>query len=147
MTTSVVFYEKPGCVSNAKQKAVLRAHGIELRVKNLLAEPWTVARLRPFFGTLPVREWLNPTAPRIKQGEVQPERLDEATALALMVEDPLLIRRPLIEADCGCGCGFEPGPLLTALGVDLAADQDLQSCSQTGPDPHCDLPTAEVGAR
>ncbi|NEV60615.1 ArsC/Spx/MgsR family protein [Thiorhodococcus minor] len=147
MTTSVVFYEKPGCISNAKQKAILRAHGIELSVKNLLAEPWTAERLRPFLGARPVRDWVNPTAPRVKQGEVRPEALDEPTALALMVDDPLLIRRPLIEADCGRGCGFEPGPLLTALGVDLDASQDLQSCSQTGPDPHCDLPTAEATAR
>lgn len=147
MTRSVVFYEKPGCISNAKQKALLRAHGLELHVKNLLEEPWTPERLRPFFGSRPVRDWVNPTAPRIKQGEVRPETLDEATALALMVEDPLLIRRPLIESDCGLGCGFEPGPLLAALGVDLAADQDLQSCSQTGPDPHCDLPGKESGVR
>jgi nitrogenase-associated protein len=145
VTRSVVFYEKPGCISNARQKALLRGHGIELSVKSLLTESWTAERLRPFFGTRPVRDWINPTAPRVKQGEVDPSVLDEPTALALMVADPLLIRRPLIEADCGCACGFEPGPLLSALGIDLDPEQDLQSCSQSGPAPRCE-PPAEVEA-
>ncbi len=142
MPKTVIFYEKPGCISNGKQKALLRTLGHELSVRNLLEEPWTAAQLRPFFGDLPVCDWFNPTAPRIKAGEVQPAAVDEATALALMVADPLLIRRPLIDSEFGCGCGFAASPLLTALGVDLQPEQDLQSCSQIGTDPHCDLPVA-----
>lgn len=140
--SSVLFYEKPGCLSNAKQKALLASLGHRLTVRNLLAEPWTAERLRPFFGDLPVVDWFNPTAPRIKHGEVRLESLDEMTALALMLNDPLLIRRPLIESEHGSSCGFEPGPLLAALGVAVAVDQDLQSCSRSGPDPRCDLPAA-----
>jgi nitrogenase-associated protein len=144
--SSVLFYEKPGCLSNAKQKALLVSLGHRLTVRNLLAEPWTGERLRPFFGALPVPEWFNSSAPRIKQGEVRPETLDESTALALMLDDPLLIRRPLIESEYGCGCGFEPSRLLTALGVTLSNDQDLQSCSRSGPDPRCALPTDGAAA-
>ncbi|TCT22917.1 ArsC/Spx/MgsR family protein [Thiobaca trueperi] len=144
MNRSVIFYEKPGCISNGRQKALLRSLGHDLSVRNLLVESWTTERLRPFFGDLPVRDWFNPTAPRIKQGEVRPDALDESTALALMMSDPLLIRRPLIESEFGCGCGFASGPLLDALGVRLTPDQDLQSCSQTGSDPTCDLPAEPV---
>lgn len=144
MTTSVVFYEKPGCLSNERQKALLRAHGYRLTVRNLLLEPWTPARLRAFFGRLPVRDWFNPTAPRIKQGLVQPAALDESDALALMIEDPLLIRRPLIETEQGRGCGFEPGPLLKGLGLELSIEEDLQSCSRPGPDPRCATPGEQV---
>ncbi len=97
MTSLVIFYEKPACLSNSKQKFLLTSLGHDLVVRNLLSESWTAERLRPFFGDLPVRDWFNPTAPRIKGGEVCPERLDEPTALALMIADPLLIRRPLIE--------------------------------------------------
>ncbi|EIC20657.1 ArsC/Spx/MgsR family protein [Thiorhodovibrio frisius] len=141
MSNTVIFYEKPGCISNGKQKALLRSLGHDLSVHNLLAERWTPERLRPFFGDLPVRDWFNPTAPRIKAGEVKPDALDETTALALMLDDPLLIRRPLIASDFGCGCGFASGPLLAALGVHLQPEQDFQSCSQTGDDPKCDIPT------
>jgi nitrogenase-associated protein len=149
--SSVLLYEKPGCLSNGKQKALLASLGHHLTVRNLLAEPWSAERLRPFFGDSPVCDWFNPTAPRVKQGDVVPELLDETTALAMMVEDPLLIRRPLIECEHGRGCGFEPGPLLDALGVTLRADQDLQSCSRVNlrndPDPHCDMAVDGAGIR
>jgi nitrogenase-associated protein len=133
----LVFYEKPGCLSNARQKARLVAVGHCLEVRNLLAELWTAERLRPFFGARPVAEWFNPSAPRIRKGEVQPAALSESEALALMVADPLLIRRPLIETAGLCDCGFEPGPVLRALGVELEDGEDLQSCSRGGVDPMC----------
>ncbi|AFL74080.1 ArsC/Spx/MgsR family protein [Thiocystis violascens] len=147
MASSVIFYEKPGCLSNGRQKALLTSLGHSLTVRDLLAEPWTAERLRSFFGAMPVRDWFNPTAPRVKQGEVRPETLDESTALALMLADPLLIRRPLIETECGRGCGFAPGPMLDALGVALEPEQDLQSCSRIGPDPHCERPSARAAIR
>ncbi len=99
--TTLVFYEKPGCVTNARQRALLAAHGHRLTVCDLLRERWTAERLRPFFGDRPVADWFNPTAPRIKSGELDPATLDEPTALALMVADPILIRRPLMATPAG----------------------------------------------
>jgi arsenate reductase-like glutaredoxin family protein len=55
---TVTFYEKPGCAGNARQKEILRQAGLRLEVRNLLAEPWTPERLRPFFGERPVGDWL-----------------------------------------------------------------------------------------
>lgn len=46
----------------------------------------------------------------------------------------------------GCLSNAKQKALLTALGVTLAADQDLQSCSRSGPDPRCDLPTEGAAA-
>lgn len=43
---TLTFYEKPGCQGNARQKALLRAAGHQLHVRNLLTEPWTPERLR-----------------------------------------------------------------------------------------------------
>ncbi len=103
----VVFYEKPGCAGNARQKAVLRQSGHELDVRDLLAWPWTADALRAFFGARPVREWFNAASPRVKSGEVKPENLDAGQALALMLADPLLIRRPLIEAGGRREAGFD----------------------------------------
>ncbi len=74
---SVVFYEKPGCTSNTRQKVLLAAAGHTVLAKSLLTEKWDAPRLREFFGTLPVAEWFNPGAPRIKSGEVRPDALDE----------------------------------------------------------------------
>lgn len=135
----VVFYEKPGCVGNARQKQRLARLGHRLVVRDLLAEPWSAERLRPFFAGLPVAEWLNPSSPRVRSGEIDPAGLDAAAALALMVADPLLIRRPLIETAAGRTSGFQDGPVLAALGVRLGPDEDLDSCAreQVGEEPLC----------
>ena len=53
---TIVFYEKPGCATNARQKLLLRNAGHEIIAKNLLDEPWTAKRLRMFFSGLPVPE-------------------------------------------------------------------------------------------
>lgn len=114
--TTVVFYEKPGCGTNARQKRRLEEAGHRVEARSLLAEPWTGARLRSFFGPTPVAAWFNPTAPRIKAGAVKPEALDADAAIALMLDDPLLIRRPLVEAD-GMRCaGFDRTPVTDLLG-------------------------------
>ncbi|MDY0050806.1 MAG: ArsC/Spx/MgsR family protein, partial [Halothiobacillaceae bacterium] len=113
---TVVFYEKPGCVTNARQKMLLRAAGLYVTERDLLREPWTLTRLRRFFGERPVREWFNPVAPRVQSGEVLPHRLSAEEALLLMVEDPLLIRRPLIEVGGQRFAGFDPAVLGESLG-------------------------------
>jgi nitrogenase-associated protein len=91
------FYEKPGCINNTKQRKMLEMYGHEVEVISLLTHSWTETSLRAFFGNMPVVEWFNPAAPRIKKGEVIPHAMSEQSALEAMIHDPLLIRRPLIE--------------------------------------------------
>ena len=97
--TTVIFYEKPGCANNTRQKVLLAAAGHTVLARNLLTEPWTAQRLLAFFGERPVAAWFNRASPKVKSGEIVPEELDAVTALAMMRADPLLIRRPLLEAD------------------------------------------------
>ncbi|MEM8602799.1 MAG: hypothetical protein AAGF24_03045 [Cyanobacteria bacterium P01_H01_bin.121] len=96
---TVIFYEKPGCINNTKQKQLLQAAGHRVEAHSLLSEPWTQARLVEFFGTKPVSEWFNRSAPMVKSGDIDPIKLDATTALALMLENPLLIRRPLMQIE------------------------------------------------
>jgi nitrogenase-associated protein len=113
----VIFWEKPGCAGNARQKALLVRSGHTLEVRNLLAEPWTASDLRAFFGARPVSEWFNKSSPRVKSGEVRPEALDETSALTLMLAGPLLIRRPLMEAAGRREAGFEPERVAAWIGL------------------------------
>jgi len=103
----IVFYEKPGCVNNTRQKTLLAQAGHQVEARSLLDYPFSAATLRPFFAARPLAEWFNPSAPRLKNGEVQPHRLDEAAALQAMLADRLLIRRPLIEAQGRQVAGFD----------------------------------------
>jgi nitrogenase-associated protein len=135
----VIFYEKPGCINNTKQKALLNAAGHQVEAHNLLTEAWTVETLRPFFGELPVTKWFNYTAPRIKSGEIIPAQLDAETALNLMIHDPLLIHRPLIQVDDRREVGFDSDKIAAWIGLaavdetqqsvrDHLIQQDLQTC-------------------
>lgn len=133
--TTVTFYQKPGCATNARQIRALQAAGHSVIAKDLLKEPWTADALRSYFGQTPVASWFNRAAPRIKCGEIDPDGSDAASALALMLADPLLIRRPLIEA-MGARCaGFDREPVLTLLGD--GTRQDLEGCSREGTGTHC----------
>lgn len=97
----IIFFEKPGCGGNAKQKAWLEAAGHTLEVHSLLAWPWTREALLDWLSPLPVADWFNRAAPAVRDGEVQPESLGADQALDLMLATPLLIRRPLIELEDG----------------------------------------------
>ena len=122
--THVIFYEKPGCDGNARQKAWLESAGHSLEVRNLLAWPWTADTLLAFLDPLPVAEWFNRAAPRVKSGEVAPEQLDRDSALALLLAEPLLIRRPLMEAGGQKLVGFEPSVVAAWLDSPSLAQLD-----------------------
>jgi nitrogenase-associated protein len=133
----VVFYEKPGCGTNARQRQMLAAAGHELEVRSLIAEPWTAERLRVFFGATPVATWFNPAAPKVKAGAVDPAALGAGEAIALMLADPLLIRRPLVEAD-GVRCaGFDRAPVTHLL---TAGSPLPEACSRPGEASGCPDP-------
>ncbi len=126
--TRLWFYEKPGCVGNRNQLTLLRRLGYQPEVQNLLSQPWTAETLRPFFGSKPVSEWFNSTAPAVRNGAINISRLEPDQALRLMVAEPLLIRRPLLQYGAFRQSGFEPGPVLIALGIPEDLLTDLNSC-------------------
>jgi nitrogenase-associated protein len=128
----VYFYEKPGCINNTRQKKLLAAAGHQVVVKDLLTENWQPEHLRPFFGPLPVKGWFNASAPAIKQGEVQPDKLTEQEAIALMLENPLLIRRPLMQVGDSLMVGFDQEAVDNWIGLTETKDAtDLESCPRS----------------
>ncbi len=138
---SIVFYEKPGCINNTRQKALLEAAGHELDVRNLLSTDWSAVSLVEFFQGLAVPQWFNYSAPRIKSAEVRPETLTVQSALQLMCADPLLIRRPLMFCAGQRRAGFDPATIDAWLGLATAdLQQDLESCAKHPQRDPCALP-------
>ena len=120
--TRLVFFEKPGCGGHAKQRALLEAAGHTLDRRNLLTAHWTPERLLEFLAPLPVPQWFNRAAPRVKSGDVVPEQLEAETALALLLAEPLLIRRPLMQrVDNGARLvGFDTAEVQRFVGLAAA---------------------------
>jgi nitrogenase-associated protein len=113
----IVFYEKPGCGGNARQRQALSAFGHTIEVRDLLTHPWSEAELRAFFGDRPVAEWFNRSHPRVKSGEVRPESMDPDTALALMLAQPLFIRRPLLQVGDRREVGWDEALVAAWIGL------------------------------
>ena len=130
---TIVFYEKPGCANNARQKLWLANAGHQVDARNLLTEPWTRERLLAFFGKRPVAQWFNRAAPRVKAGEIVPENLAADTALTMMLAEPLLIRRPLMESAGRREVGFDAEVVDAWLGltpkiVEKLSGMDTEGC-------------------
>lgn len=107
MVKLVVFYEKPYCAANAKQKQILRDSGCTLIERNLLEHGLDRESLRRFMDGKAVKEWFNPAAPAIKNGLIHPDRLTEDQAMDLLMNDPILIKRPLMIIGTEMLCGFD----------------------------------------
>jgi len=122
----VLFYEKPGCAGNARQKELLRAAGHTLEVRDLLTHPWTAEELRLFFRDLPVADWFNRSSPGVKSGEIVPEALGPGEAMTLLLADPILIRRPLMQVGDEREVGFLSAVVESWIGLEPA---EPASCS------------------
>ena len=131
--TDLVFYEKPGCGGNARQRALLEAAGHTLDRRNLLTAHWTRERLLDYLAPLPVAQWFNRAAPRIKSGEIVPEQLDAEAALQALLAEPLLIRRPLMLREDGARLvGFDTAEVERFVGLGApaaAAPASMEGCA------------------
>lgn len=135
--TTITFYEKPGCKGNLRQKTLLAAAGHTVQAKSLKAEAWTADRLLQFLGQLPVADWFNRAAPAVKSGEIVPERLGFEDALHLLLANPLLIRRPLMEVGEERMVGFDAAAVDAWIGLNDVElpEGDIEACVH-GPEGH-----------
>ena len=145
---TIQFFGKPNCVNNNKQKTLLRAAGHTVLDNDILSQDWKPDQLRQFFGNTPVAEWFNMMAPVIKSNELTIEDFSAEQALEAMAQDPLLIRRPLMDIDGQKVCGFRFDEINEMIGLSPAAghekqmqglrNEDITTCPFQGDLPDCD---------
>jgi nitrogenase-associated protein len=126
----ITFWEKPGCKGNSRQKEILLASGHQLKVRDLLTENWTEEELSLFFGNRPVADWFNISNPKIKSGELDPQQIKAADALKMMVAEPLLIVRPLMQVNNQRLAGFDVQEVHNWIGLQLdsVGERDPKNC-------------------
>lgn len=133
----VRFFEKPGCINNTKQKILLEQAGHELDVHDLTRTSWNREVLKRFFKGLPVRSWFNQSAPAVRDNLVNPDVLDEEKALGMMLQDPILIRRPLMQVGDEYMVGFDFEMVDKWIGLshnetEIDRKMDLETCPKKG---------------
>jgi nitrogenase-associated protein len=132
----ILFYEKPGCINGEKQKTILEKAGNSVKCINILTFAWSASALLPFVAGREPIEIMNYTAPAIKNGEIKPDQLNFNEALSLMINNPILIKRPLIHVDGHNIQGFTSTALKPYLG-DWDNSEDVITCPKLQTKP-CD---------
>lgn len=129
----VLFYEKPGCSSNAKQKRALRDAGCMVIVRDLLQNNLTLEELLAYLEDSKIEQWFNPNAPKIKDGSVNPKNMTKMSALELLLFEPILIRRPLMVVKNKKMCGFDQDAVEKLLGrrLNMAVSEQCSSTTDT----------------
>ncbi len=77
-------------------KAELSQGGVEFDERDFFADPFTVEELREIIGTRPVSDIFSWRSPSYRKMGLNRDDLRDDRLLQLMVDEPRLIRRPLI---------------------------------------------------
>ena len=77
-------------------KAELSQGGIEFDERDFFADPFTVEELREIIGTRPISDIFSWRSPSYRKMGLNRDDLRDDRLLQLMVDEPRLIRRPLI---------------------------------------------------
>jgi arsenate reductase-like glutaredoxin family protein len=89
--------------------------GAELDERDYAKSPLSAAELRDLFAGRDPRDFLNQRSPAFKAMGLTGKTLTAEQALALMAEEPNLIKRPLVIAGKQMIAGFDRDQLRAAL--------------------------------
>lgn len=114
----IVVYGIKNCDTVKKARKWLEAQDLEHRFHDVRVDGLQPAKLAAWSVAVGWERLLNRSGTTFRR--LPPERaaaLDEAAALALMLEQPTLIRRPILEAGDRLLVGFKPAEYETLSGA------------------------------
>lgn len=104
-----IIYGIKTCDTVRKARAWLDAHGVPHQFHDYRASGIDEARLRRWVAVVGWEKLLNRSGTSFRAlPEADKADLDEARAVALMLANPTLIKRPVVEADAALHIGFKP---------------------------------------
>jgi arsenate reductase len=89
---------------------------VDLDEHDYARRPLEAAELRELFKGRDPREFLNPRSPAYKSRQLAGKTISPDEAVRLMVEDPNLLKRPIVAAGREIVAGFDRQRLKEALG-------------------------------
>ena len=114
---SVTIYHNPRCSKSRQTLALLRDKGIEPEVVEYLQSPPKAAELKRILGLLGLgaRALMRRKEAAYKELGLADEALSEAALVKAMVENPILIERPIVLANGKAALGRPPEQVLEIL--------------------------------
>ena len=123
-----LFFEKSGCGGNARQKELLKKHNIIFEVRDLLNTKWSYEDLLGYFDGLEVADMFNSFAPQVRDKEIDITKLSKDEAINLMIKNPILIKRPLMQINGTKICGFDIDKINQLLNLNIQTDKKINNC-------------------
>jgi arsenate reductase (glutaredoxin) len=111
----VTIYHNPRCNTSRKTLALLREKGVEPQIVEYLKTPYTAAQLKRLL------EQLNMPAGRLLRKKevaaagIDPSQLSEEQLIAAMVENPIIVERPIVVSGNKAALGRPPEAVLSVL--------------------------------
>jgi len=103
----ITFYDKKTCGTCKKAKAFLEDHEVKFNVMDILSDPPSRELLEKLIPADNVKPYLNSRSAIYRERKLGQNLPDKTTAIALMMEDPNLIKRPLIISGQQYTFGFQ----------------------------------------
>ena len=123
-----LFFEKSGCGGNARQKELLKKHNITFEVRDLLNTKWSYEDLVGYFDGLEIVDMFNSFAPQVRDREIDITKLSKDEAINLMIKNPILIKRPLMQINGAKICGFDIDKINQLLKSNIQTDKKINNC-------------------
>lgn len=106
---TLTLYGIPNCDTVKKARRWLDEHGVAHRFHDFRKDGLDAGRLQGWIDTLGWEKLLNKSGTTFRKlPDAQKDGLDAASAKALMLDQPAMIRRPVVETDSGLSVGFSP---------------------------------------
>jgi arsenate reductase (glutaredoxin) len=114
---SVTIYHNPRCSKSRQTLALLEEKGVRPKIVEYLKTPPSAAELKRILKKLGLagRDIVRKGEPAYAELGLKGKDLDEDALIALMVENPILIERPIVVAGDKAAIGRPPEAVLEIL--------------------------------
>jgi arsenate reductase len=111
----VTIYHNPRCNTSRKTLALLHDKGVEPQIVEYLKTPYTAAQLKRLLGQLKM-----PASRLLRKKEaaaagIDAAKLSEDELIARMVENPIVVERPIVVSGNKAALGRPPEAVLAVL--------------------------------
>ena len=114
---SVKIYHNPRCTKSRLTLAILEEKGIDFEIIKYLDDTPSVAELKGLLDELKMdpRSLMRTFETPYKENNLDDESLSEDQLIQAMVDNPILIERPIVKTDKGIVIGRPPENVLAIL--------------------------------
>lgn len=114
---AITIYHNPHCSKSRATLQLLRDNGVEPEITEYLKDPPTVSVLKDILVRLEMQaiDLIRKDEPVFANKHVNPEKLSEDELLAFMVDNPIVIERPIVVRGQKAVIGRPPERVLELL--------------------------------